>query len=67
LSGLKSRGVQDILIVSVDGLTGFSEAIAAAYSKTEIQKCIIHQIRSSTRYVSCKDVKFFTAALKPIY
>jgi len=55
------------LIVSVDGLTGFSEAIAAAYSKTEIQKCIIHQIRSSTRYVSCKDVKFFTVALKPIY
>lgn len=67
LNGLKSRGIQDILIVSVDGLTGFSEAIAVAYPKTEIQRCIIHQIRSSTRYVSYKDVKAFTAALKPIY
>lgn len=67
LNGLKSRGVQDILIVSVDGLTGFSEAISVAYPKTEIQRCIIHQIRSSTRYVSYKDVKAFTAALKPIY
>lgn len=67
LNGLKSRGVQDILIISVDGLTGFSEAIAAAFPKTEIQRCIIHQIRSSTRYVSYKDVKAFTAALKPIY
>ena len=67
LNGLKNRGVTDILIVSVDGLTGFSEAIAVAYPKTEIQRCIIHQIRSSTRYVSYKDVKAFTAALKPIY
>ena len=67
LNGLKSRGVNDILIVSVDGLTGFSEAIAAAYPRTEIQRCIIHQIRSSTRYVSYKDVKAFTAALKPVY
>ena len=67
LNGLKNRGVQDILIVSVDGLTGFSEAIAAAFPKTEIQRCVIHQIRSSTRYVSYKDVKAVTAALKPIY
>lgn len=67
LNGLKNRGVNDILIVSLDGLTGFSEAIAAAYPRTEIQRCIIHQIRSSTRYVSYKDVKAFTAALKPIY
>lgn len=67
LNGLKNRGVQDILIISVDGLTGFPEAIAVAYPKTEIQRCIIHQIRSSTRYVSYKDVKAFTAALKPIY
>lgn len=67
LNGLKNRGIQDILIVSVDGLTGFSEAIAVAYPQTEIQRCIIHQIRSSTRYVSYKDVKAFTAALKPIY
>ncbi len=49
LNGLKSCGVQDILIVSVDGLTGFSEAISVAYPRTEIQRCIVHQIRSSTR------------------
>jgi transposase-like protein len=67
LNGLQNRGVQDILIASVDGLTGFTEAIAVAYPNTEIQRCIIHQIRSSTRYVSYKDVKAFTAALKPIY
>lgn len=67
LNGLKNRGVSDILIASVDGLAGFSEAIAVAYPQTEIQRCIIHQIRSSTRYVSYKDVKAFTSALKPIY
>ncbi len=67
LNGLKNRGVQDILIVSVDGLNGFSEAIAVVYPKTDIQRCIIHQIRSSIRYISYKDVKAFTAALKPIY
>ena len=67
LNGLKNRGVQDILIASVDGLTGFSEAIAAAFPQTEIQRCVIHQIRSSTRYVSYKDVKAVTMALKPIY
>jgi putative transposase len=67
LNGLKNRGVSDILIVSVDGLTGFTEAISAIYPKAEIQRCIIHQIRSSTRYVSYKDIKAFTAALKPIY
>ena len=67
LTGLKNRGVQDILIVSVDGLQGFVEAIGAAFPKTEIQRCIIHQIRASTRYVSYKDLKKFTADLKPIY
>ena len=67
LNGLKNRGVSDILIASVDGLTGFSEAISAAFPQTEIQRCIIHQIRSSIRYVSYKDVKAFTAAMKPIY
>ena len=67
LTGLKNRGVQDILIVSVDGLHGFVEAINAAFPHTEIQRCIIHQIRASTRYVSYKDLKKFTADLKPIY
>jgi len=67
LNDLKNRGVQDILITCVDNLTGFSQAIAASYPMTEIQKCIIHQIRNSTRYVSYKDLKKVTAALKPIY
>lgn len=67
LNGLKSRGVQDILIASVDGLSGFVEAINVAFPKTEVQRCIIHQIRSSTRYVSYKDIKQFTADLKPVY
>ena len=67
LNGLKNRGVSDILIASVDGLTGFVEAIHAAFPKTEVQRCIIHQIRSSCRYVSYKDIKQFTADLKPVY
>jgi len=67
LNDLKNRGVQDILITCVDNLNGFSEAITASYPKTEIQKCIIHQIRNSTRYVSYKDLKKVTADLKPIY
>ena len=67
LNEIKNRGVKDILIVSVDGLKGFSEAIESAYPETEIQKCILHQIRNSTRYVSYKDIKAFTAGLKKIY
>lgn len=67
LNELKNRGVQDILITCVDNLTGFSQAITACYPETEIQKCIIHQIRNSTRYVSHKDLKMVTADLKPIY
>lgn len=62
-----NRGVQDILITCVDNLNGFSEAIAACYPKTEVQKCIIHQIRNSIKYVSYKDVKKITSALQPIY
>jgi putative transposase len=67
LNDLKNRGVQDILITCVDNLTGFTQAISACYPQTEIQKCIIHQIRNSTRYVSYKDLKKVTADLKPIY
>ena len=67
LNGLKNRGLEDILIVSVDGLSGFKEAIEAVYPRTEIQRYILHQIRSSTRYVSYKDLKAFTAGLKPVY
>lgn len=67
LNGLKSRGVQDILVTSVDGLSGFVEAINAAYPKTEVPRRIIHQFRSSTRYASYKDIKQFTADSKPVY
>lgn len=67
LSELRNRGVQDIMIACMDNLNGFSEAIADCYPSAEIQKCVIHQIRSSIKYVSYKDVKKITAALKPIY
>lgn len=67
LEDIQARGVKDILITSVDGLTGFSEAIKAVFPKTIIQKCIIHQIRNSVRYVSWKDRKEFTSDLKKIY
>ncbi|MGF9714959.1 IS256 family transposase [Paenibacillus naphthalenovorans] len=67
LTDLRNRGVQDILIICVDNLKGFSDAIAACYPQTEIQKCIIHQIRNSIKYVSYKDLKKVTAALRPIY
>ena len=64
---MKNRGVEDILIACVDGLTGFPEAISAVYPKTEVQQCIIHQIRNSTRYVSYKDIKAPMADLKKVY
>jgi len=67
LNELKNRGIKDILIISVDGLKGFSEAIESAFPETEVQKCIIHQVRASTRYVSYKDIKAFVADLKKIY
>jgi putative transposase len=67
MNGLKNRGVQDILIACVDGLAGFPEAIAAAFPQTEIQQCIIHQIRNSTKYVSYKDLRALVADLKQVY
>ena len=67
LSDLKNRGVEDILIASVDGLSGFEDAIKASYPKTEIQRCIVHQIRNSTRYVNYKDRKQFCDDMKEIY
>lgn len=67
LNSLKNRGVEDILIACVDGLTGFPEAIEAIYPKTEIQQCIIHQIRNTTRFVSYKDVKELMKDLKQVY
>lgn len=67
LNSLKNRGVQDILIACVDGLTGFPNAIEAVFPQTEIQQCIIHQIRNTTRFVSYKDIKKLMADLKLVY
>lgn len=67
LTELKSRGVKDVYLFCVDGLTGFREAIEAVYPKAGIQRCIIHQIRYSTRFVSYKDIKALMADLKLIY
>ena len=67
LTELKSRGVQDVYLFCVDGLKGFQEAIAAVYPKAGIQRCIIHQIRYSTRFVGYKDIKALMADLKSVY
>ena len=67
LNSLKNRGVEDILIVCTDNLTGFSAAIESVYPKTEIQNCIIHQLRNSSKYVSYKDIKALMADLKAVY
>jgi putative transposase len=67
LTDLKARGVKDILIVCTDNLTGFSEAILSIFPKTEVQSCIIHQIRNSLKYVLCKDKKEFMKDLKKVY
>jgi len=67
LTELQNRGVKDILIACVDGLTGFPEAIATLFPQTEVQLCIIHQIRNSLKYVASKNKKAFMADLKPVY
>lgn len=67
LTDLHNRGVEDVLIACVDGLTGFPEAIAAIYPKTEIQQCIVHQIRTSLKYVASKHQKAFMVDLKLVY
>lgn len=67
LSKIKSQGTHDILLCCVDNLSGFSEAIAAAYPATRIQKCLVHQVRNSLRFVSYKDAKQVASALRAIY
>jgi putative transposase len=67
VTDLKNRGVEDIFIACVDGLTGFKEAIHSVFPQVEIQRCIIHQIRNSLKYVVWKDRKAFAADLKAIY
>jgi len=67
LTELKNRGVRDILIACVDGLTGFPDAIETAYPKTQVQLCIVHMVRTSLKYVSWKERKAVAADLKTIY
>ena len=67
LNELKNRGVKDILITCADGLSGIKEAIAAAFPKTEYQRCIVHQVRNTLKYVPDKDRKAFASDLKTIY
>lgn len=67
LTDLQNRGVQDILIACTDNLKGFSEAILSIYPKTEVQSCIVHQIRNSLKYVASKDSKAFMKDLKLVY
>ena len=67
LNELKNRGVQDIMIICADGLTGIKEAISAAFPKTDYQRCMVHMIRNTLKYVASKDMKAFAADLKTIY
>lgn len=67
LNGMKNRGVEDIFIVCTDNLTGFSSAVEAVFPKAEIQNCIIHQLRNSSKYVSYKDLKALMSDLKAVY
>jgi transposase-like protein len=67
INDLKQRGVEDILIACIDGLKGFEEAIRTIFHKTEVQSCVVHQIRNSLKYVASKDQKEFMSELKPVY
>ncbi|KEJ91398.1 IS256 family transposase [Synergistes jonesii] len=67
LNEIRNRGTEDIFIISVDGLTGFADAISAVYPKAEVQRCIVHQIRYTTKFVSYKDIKAFMNDLKGVY
>lgn len=67
ITDLQTRGVQDVFIAAVDGLNGFSEAIHAIFPRTLVQRCVIHQIRQSLKYVPWKERKAFTADLKTVY
>ena len=67
LNDVKTRGVKDVFLFCVDGLNGFREAIQAVYPNSQIQRCIIHQIRSNTRFVSYKHIKSLMSDLKKVY
>ena len=67
LNDLKNRGVKDVMVICAEGLTGIKEAIAAAFPDTEYQRCIVHQVRNTLKYVSYKDMKAFASDLKTIF
>lgn len=67
LNSLKNRGVKDIFVLCADGLSGIKESIATAFPKTEYQRCIVHQVRNTLKYVANKDMKEFAKDLKTIY
>jgi len=67
ITDLQNRGVEDVFIAAIDGLTGFKDAIQSVFPKTQVQRCVIHQIRQSLKYVVWKDRKAFTADLKTVY
>lgn len=67
ITDLQNRGVEDVFIAAVDGLTGFKDAIQSVFPKTQVQRCVIHQIRQSLKYVVWKDRKAFMADLKTVY
>lgn len=67
LTDLNNRGLKDILIACIDNLNGFEQAISGIFPKTEVQSCVVHQIRNSLKYVASKDQKEFMAELKPVY
>ncbi len=67
LNGIKNRGVKDILILCADGLSGMKEAIAAAFPKTEYQRCIVHQVRNTMKYVSDRDRKPITILVRFVW
>jgi len=67
INDLKQRGVEDVLIICIDGLKGFEEAIRTIFPNTEVQSCVVHQIRNSLKYVASKDQKTFMTELKPVY
>ena len=67
LNSMRNRGVEDILIACTDNLSGFAQAIEAVFPQTDIQNCIIHQLRNSSKYVSYKDLKALMADLKKVY
>lgn len=67
INDLKQRGIEDILIACIDNLKGFDEAIRTIYPNTEVQTCVVHQIRNSLKYVASKDQRIFMSELKPVY